>query len=190
MDKKQDKTEKKPKKEIIKVEEKGKKQIQKSDLEGSLEKQEFTIDESRFLQFIRSSGDTSPTLNQVSSAPEIITLERQVRDSPTPASDKKEEESFKYMASSDSDQEKKYISSSSHISANPSRVDFSQIGRSSSQSFSQDVHRPQWSEASSIQSELHKYETTRDADSLDISQAGRQDPFKTEEKKYTPKLPY
>jgi len=158
------------------------------DLEEKIEDEENIIDRDKFQEFMQESVQSkTATLGQIAVAPQIVTLEQGVSNAPTPQTKQNsEEDSFKYTASQEQKEEKKYIQSSSTMQTAPEQINIAEVGRQRQDSL-QHIGMTQSSELKEIQSpNIEKYTA---AERIDPIQAGRKDPLAREERKYTPKLP-
>lgn len=186
----------------IEIREKSKKKIKEKDIEirekfeeeteeeSGLEEEvleEDHIDQPRLQSFLSSKA---PVLEKVAESAPIRTRfwTTQTKSSESEDSTESNGNSSKYLPSGEKTDEPKYISSSSHIRVNPEFVDTTQLGRTKFEpkiDFSSEASEMQQRGFSS--SNVEKYSFTPER--FDPSQEGRGDPYKREDKKYTPKLP-
>jgi hypothetical protein len=153
---------------------------------GEIESEEEFIDPNQFQRFMRSSGFNAPVLDQVEIAQNIVGLEQGVASESvqTPL----REDPFQYNSKiPGQDNNVKYISSSAHMTTEINSVDFNELGRNQNEFQDQRNLFMRSPELSGTEPQgLEKYELP---DRTDIDNVGRKDPFKREDKKYSPKLP-
>ncbi len=157
---------------------------------------ELNLRDLEFHQFMQPSEETSsPVLERIADAqPRPVFVGGIPQTSQTiPGEEEKRDES-KYVASAQTNEEPKYISSDSRISQEINQINIMEAGRRQPETF-QDVNQQtffeQFSERKSNESPM--VEKTWGAERLDFGRAGRRDPLETQdtkyEKKYRPDLP-
>ena len=153
------------------------------------------LGEMEFSQFIPSSGfseDRSPVLERIAgSQPGPIFVGGIPQTSGAQGGEEKLDE-FKYLSEGAGNEEPKYISSDSRISAEPTRIDLMRVGRQT------DLMPQVNQEAFVMHSESHSqiksptFERQWTTERIDTERAGREDPFEEHDarfKNYKPKLP-
>ncbi len=148
---------------------------EESELEETLE--DVSIDTGKLQEFMTFKA---PVLERVDRAPQIVTLERGVQDAPSTTNN--QDDPFKYIPSP-AEEEKKYISSDSHITLSPERADFSRIGREDPRSKIEQGSMFMGERQDQGSTNIEKYTVP---ERLDIHSAGRKKP---DDRKYEPKLP-
>ena len=187
----------KPPKEKTKPEtEESGKDIDKDEKEDHEEDLELNLRDLEFHQFMQPSEKTSaPVLEKIADTHErpIFVGELPQTSQTIPGEEEKRDES-KYMASAQTNEEPKYISSDSRISQEINQINIMEAGRRQPETFrdvNQQAFFEQFSERKSNESPM--VEKTWGAERFDAEKVGRRDPFESHdikyEKKYRPDLP-
>lgn len=184
-----------------------KKEISKSELKIDSEKfaglikkikqpkKERLREDNEFHSFLHLSGDFNvPVLEQIAVAGDTTTSFFRIQKQQPTSNEKKEEESFKYLPSAETKAEPKYISSSATMHATGKKVDFEEVGRKNingagriQEQFRQENLFMRSSELS--REDPRNFETYETPAKMNIEEAGRENLFKKEQRKYEPKLP-
>ncbi len=157
---------------------------------------ELNLRDLEFHQFMQPSEKTSaPVLEKIAGIQERpIFVGGIPQTSQTITGEEEKRDESKYVASAQTNEEPKYISSDSRISQEINQINLMEAGRRQPEIFqatNQQAFFDQFSERKSNESPM--VEKTGDAKRLDTDRLGRRDPFESHdikyEKKYKPDLP-
>ena len=157
---------------------------------------ELNLRDLEFNQFMQPSEKTSaPVLEKIADTQERPVFVGGIpQTSQTIPGEEEKRDEFKYVASAQTNEEPKYISSDSRISQEINQINIMEAGRRQPETFqtaNQQAFFEQFSERKSNESPM--VEKTWGAERVDTEKVGRRDPFETQdakyEKKYRPDLP-
>ncbi len=167
-------------------------EVEKSESEENLELNLGDLEFSQFMPSSEPSGDRVPVLERIAGSQPGPVFVGGIPQTPVNISGEEKIDEFKYVPGQGGNDEPKYISSDSRISAELTPVDLMKVGRRQTELVPQVDQETFFMRSEPQQTELSTPERTWKAERIDIEKAGRKDVFEENDakyEKYKPKLP-
>ena len=166
-------------------------EVEKSESEENLELNLGDLEFSQFMPSSEPSGDRVPVLERIAGSQPGPVFVGGIPQTPVNISGEEKIDEFKYVPGQGGNDEPKYISSDSRISAELTPVDLMKVGRQT-ELIPQNQETFFMRSESRSQIESPTFERGWKAERIDIEKAGRRDSFEEHDAKYEnykPKLP-